>query len=247
MHGYIQSIESFATLDGPGLRSVVFMQGCPLSCKYCHNADCKPYGKGRKLTPKELFEELMQYSSYWSKDGGVTISGGEPTAQFQFVSELTDLLKEKGIHIAIDSSLATAPKVIDELLPKVDLWMCSLKHMDDTAHKQLIGSTNKHILKNFEYLDRGLVKFGKKKSLRVRFVVIPSLTDSKEHITKLANFIGKLESLEKVELLGYTDIGKDKWKALTGKYDLEHIPPATSQDVMKVKKVFDENQIAVLF
>ena len=169
MKGYIHSIESLGTLDGPGLRTVVFLQGCPLKCKYCHNIDCATKEKGKQIDHTEVVERVMKNREYWNGSGGVTLSGGEPTFQPEFLYEILKVLHEKGVHTAVDSCLVTKREVIDNLLPVTSYWMVSIKHMDDEVHKELTGSSNKLIFENVQYLDSLL----KDKRLRIRFLVIP--------------------------------------------------------------------------
>ena len=149
MKGYIHSFESFGTVDGPGIRFVVFMQGCPMRCLYCHNPDTWQFSAGKQFSPKEVFENALKYKSYMS-DGGVTVSGGEPLMQTEFVTELFSLLKQRGIHTALDTSGITFDKNntagIDGLLKYTDLVLLDIKHIDEKEHIKLTGHSNKNVL-----------------------------------------------------------------------------------------------------
>ncbi|MCK9368539.1 pyruvate formate-lyase-activating protein [Candidatus Dojkabacteria bacterium] len=237
--GLVHSIESFGTLDGPGIRTVVFLQGCPNRCKYCHNVDCAISKGGTEYTSEEVVEEVMKNKEYW-KDGentrgGVTFSGGEPLSQSEFLLECVRLLKKNDVHVVIDTSATAEFENIKALVPFVDLWMISVKHMDDDVHKELVGRSNVEILNNIKDLDKLLTKEGKR--IRIRFVIIPGITDAKEHIEKLGSYIKGIKNLERVELLPYSTIGKQKWIEIFGHYSLEGIPEASNEDVEKVKKI----------
>lgn len=151
--GYVHSIETLGAVDGPGLRTVVFLQGCPLRCKFCHNVDCTLKEGGTAYSAAELVQKVLQNKEYWTQydagkeiRGGVTISGGEPTYQSAFLYEVLHALQQEGVHTAIDSCSVTSKSVIKELVPVVDYWMLSVKHMDDTEHRTITGATNKIIL-----------------------------------------------------------------------------------------------------
>lgn len=243
--GSVHSIETLGTLDGPGLRTVVFLQGCPLKCKFCHNIDCAINVEGTLLSTEELVNKITKNKGYWgsykigdnSIKGGLTFSGGDPTYQPEYLNSVIDLLRLKNsdIHIAIDTCLATSTKTIDSLLPKVDLWMCSIKHMDNNVHKDLTGVLNNKILKNITYLDSEISKniSTRNPKMRIRFLVIPTISDSHENITKLGEFVSKIENLEYLEILKYGSHGKYKWIELFGKYDLENVPDATQEDIQR--------------
>ncbi len=237
--GYIHSIETFGTLDGPGLRTVVFFQGCPLKCQFCHNLDCTLSKiKGEEYTLKKLTEKVLKNKAYWGDKGGVTVSGGEPTFQPEFLLDFLKELKSVGVNTAIDSCLFTSKKILESVSSYVDYWMVSVKHMDKDKHKELTGVTNTMVLENIQYLDKQLVRG---KSLRIRFVVIPGITDSIDHIRELGKFISRLKHLDHVELLPYGSHGAYKWEEIFGKYPLEDIREATSKDLKEVKIRLQEN------
>lgn len=246
--GHIHSIETLGTLDGPGLRTVVFLQGCPLKCKYCHNIDCAIKEDGKTFSVEELADRVLKNKGYWGSykvgdeiiKGGLTFSGGDPTFQPEFLNAVIDEVRkrEKDVHITIDTCLATSTKTIDLLLPKVDLWMCSIKHMDNIAHKNLTGVLNTKILNNIKYLDEQISKkvSPRNPKIRARFLVIPTLTDDKNNIEKLGEYVSGIKNLEFFEILKYGSHGKYKWIEIFGKYDLEGVPEGTREDIEKVVK-----------
>lgn len=243
--GRVHSIESMGTLDGPGLRTVVFMQGCPLRCKFCHNVDLAPSEGGREFTLEELFQKVIKYKEYWDNydsnlgevSGGVTISGGEPTFQAGFVLEFLQKLRKENIHTAVDTCLFTSQMVIDKFLPYVNYWMISVKEMYEDRHKRLTSVSNEKIQENIRYVDNEITNKGIGAKIRVRFVVIPSLTDQEDTIQKLGIFTSNLKNLDCVELLPYTSLGKHKWIENFGSYPLEGIADASKEDIEKVAEV----------
>lgn len=259
-NGRVGAIETLGAVDGPGLRTVVFMQGCPLRCKFCHNIDLAQHWDAPQYSPQKLFDEIIKNKPYWQQyeyndlgsavdmkhiPGGVTFSGGEPTMQIDFLVEVMKLLKEEGVHIAIDTCLYTSPHNIDRLLPYVDLWMVSVKQLDDEAHQKLTGVSNKLIMKNFEYLDAQLGNQAHKPQLRIRFVLIPSIVSRDEYLEKLGSFVKKFKNLEQLELLPYSLIGKQKWIDIYGDYGLEGIEEPTTDLVQHAKTMLEEMGIKV--
>ena len=252
MIGKIHSIETFGTLDGPGVRTVVFLQGCPNRCKFCHNPDSVLMSGGKPYTPEELVALVSKNKEYWETyseeeklsgivKGGVTFSGGEPLMQSEFLAEVVPLLKQQGIHVVIDSSANASIEEIEMLAKDVDLWMISIKQMFDAIHRELVGVTNQNILKNIKALDSFLTTFnevhGTKKKIRIRFVIIPGITDTEGHLKALGEYIKQIHNLDKVELLPYSTIGKSKWIELFGEYHLEGVPEATKEDVARTKTI----------
>jgi pyruvate formate lyase activating enzyme len=248
--GAVHSIETMGTLDGPGLRTVVFLQGCPLKCKFCHNIDCSIPDAGKEYTAQQLVDELLKNRAYWEQydpahqettpdglpiRGGVTFSGGEPTFQHSFLVNVLQLLTKEGVHTAIDSCSVTTPEVIRSLVPYIDLFMLSIKHMDDQKHQWLTGSTNRQTLHNIQMLDAELSDYNKqhqtRKQIRIRFLVIPGITDDPQHLLDLGAFVQQLNNLENLEILGYGTHGRHKWIELFGKYDLDGVREATKDDL----------------
>lgn len=239
----IHSIETLATLDGPGLRTVIFMQGCPLKCKYCHNVDLTLYDGGELYSVDEIFKKVIKNKSYWKVDsaddqvhGGVTISGGEPTVQTHFLTHLIPKFRDQKVHIAMDSCLYTSQTNIDLLAPLVDLWMISIKEFDTHKHSDLTGVKNELIISNLNHLDAYITKHNLKSKIRIRYVIIPGVTDSREYIHNLGKLALTIKNLEFLELLPYTSLGKHKWIELFESYELEGIPDATTTNIDKVKQ-----------
>ena len=228
MTGYIHSTESFGTVDGPGIRFVIFMQGCPLRCKYCHNPDTWELRQGTEMTSDELIALYEKNKAFYSK-GGITVTGGEPLLQTDFLLELFTKAKEKGIHTCIDTSGITySPdnesynKKLSALLKLTNLVMLDIKHIDSEKHKDLTGHYNNNVLAFAEFVD----SMGTE--ICVRHVVVEGITDSKEDLINLGRFIGTLRHLRYLDVLPYHTMGVNKYRELGIEYPLEGLQP-TSQ------------------
>jgi pyruvate formate lyase activating enzyme len=249
MKGLLHSIQTIGTLDGPGLRTVVFLQGCPLHCKFCHSIDTTLTDRGEEIEVEELFERVIKYREYWDKvgdsktnkvTGGVTISGGDPLQQPLFLEKFTQRLKESEVHTTVETSLFSTIKTVDMLYDSVDLWMVSLKHMDPIKHKELTTRGLEKIHENLSYLDGKITDNNDDKQIRIRFVVIPGVTDSRENVQTLAKFVSNIKNLELLELLPYVDMGKYKWYEIYGKYEFDEIREAERSDLERVEKLINE-------
>lgn len=234
MKGYIHSFESFGTVDGPGIRFVVFTQGCPLRCKYCHNPDT--WGKGgTEYETSDVVQRVLRYKNYFSKGGGVTVSGGEPLLQKEFLLELFTRLKAEGIHTAVDTSgycfTEEKKEEWDDLLAVTDLVLLDIKHIDSEKHKQLTGKGNENTLAFARYLSE------KHKPVWIRHVLVPSVTDDDESLIKLRAFIDELSSVEKVEVLPYHTLGVMKYEKLGMEYPLKGIEPPTKERLENAKRI----------
>jgi pyruvate formate lyase activating enzyme len=214
MTGYIHSQESFGTVDGPGIRYVIFMQGCPLRCLYCHNPDTWQTRIGSEVTVEEIIRDYKKNKMFYSK-GGITVSGGEPLLQIDFLTELFRTASAEGIHTCIDTSGATYNELDNEYLQKLDvlmkytnLVMLDIKHINPAKHKELTGKDNNNILSFAKYLER------KKIPLWVRHVVVEGYTDKKEDLIKLGEFIGRLKNLKGLDVLPYHTMGVNKYKEI---------------------------------
>ena len=228
----VHSIESFGTVDGPGIRFVLFLQGCHLQCKYCHNRDTWDMNGGSYKSLNDIFNKIMRYKNYICPSGGVTVTGGEPLLQPKFLLELFTKLKKEGIHTCIDTSgMVSLTDDIKDVLSLTDLVLLDIKHIDDEKCKWLVGFSNKRELEFAEYLSNNNI------DIWIRQVLIPGITDDKQDLLKLKNFISSLETVKKVELLPYHDMGKYKWKKLGLKYELENVRIATNEDVQKAKEI----------
>lgn len=228
----VHSIESFGTVDGPGIRFVIFLQGCHLQCKYCHNRDTWDINSGIYKSLDELFEKIIRYKNYICPRGGVTITGGEPLLQAKFIYELFVKLKKEGIHTCIDTSgMVSLTNDIKKVLELTDLVLLDIKHINNDKCKELVGKSNKQELDFARYLSDNNIP------IWIRQVIIPGITDNEEDLLELKNFVESLNSVEKIELLPYHDLGKFKWKKLGFDYPLEGIRTATDEDIKKVKGV----------
>jgi len=234
--GRIHSSESFGTVDGPGIRYVLFMQGCPMRCLYCHNPDTWDVHGGRGVTAAEVIAEYNKNKAFYSK-GGITVSGGEPLLQVDFLIELFELAKKERIHTCIDTSGVTYnPKNIDysekldKLLSLTDLVMLDIKHIDSEAHKQLTGIGNENILSFAEHLSRLSVP------IWVRHVVVRGYTDGEDEHKALGEFLSKLKSLKALDVLPYHTMGVGKYRELGITYPLEGVEAATVADAANAKR-----------
>jgi pyruvate formate lyase activating enzyme len=233
MLGKIHSIETFGTVDGPGIRFVVFLQGCPLRCKYCHNRDTWDINFGTERSVSELIEQILRYKSYFaSSGGGVTISGGEPLLQLDFLIELFKKLKELNIHTAIDTS-GSFPinDKIKELLKYTDLVLLDIKHIDDKKCVSLTGVSNKSTLLFAKYLSDNNI------TMWIRQVLIPGFTDVSNDLLELKKFISTLNNVDKVEVLPYHDAGKYKWYEFGEVYELEGVLSPTDEQIQAAKSI----------
>jgi len=237
MEGYVHSIESFGTVDGPGIRLVVFMQGCPMRCLYCHNPDTWKPKIGNTMSTDKILEDYESYKPFL-KGGGITVTGGEPLWQIDFVLELFKKAKEKNIHTCIDTSGITYNPdnkeyidKLDELMKYTNLVMLDIKHIDPEEHIKLTGHKNDNILAFAKYLEE------KNIPVWIRHVTVPGITMNEEYLYRLGQFIGTLSNLKALDVLPYHDMGKTKYKELGIPYPLENTPPLDKKDAVKAKKI----------
>lgn len=231
--GRIHSFESFGAVDGPGIRFVVFFQGCGLRCKYCHNRDTWPINAGMEYTSNDLIAKISRYKNYFTvSGGGVTLSGGEPLLQQDFLLELLPKLKKLGIHTAIDTSgnFPITDK-IKRIIDLTDLFLLDIKCINDEICKDLVGFSNKLELEFAKYLS------SINKPIWIRQVLVPGITDHEEDLLNLKKFLSSLNNVKKVEILAYHDLGKFKWENLGCNYELADVPNATTEDVARAKKI----------
>ena len=232
MEGRIHSFESLGAVDGPGVRFVVFMQGCSLKCKYCQNRDTWNLKGGTTYSSDEIVEKILRYKNYIMPNGGVTISGGEPLLQAKFLIELFTKLSQYNIHTCIDTSGSVAlTDEIKELINLTDLFLLDIKCINDEKAINLTGVSNKKELEFAKYLSNI------NKPMWIRQVLIPGYTDDEQDLVKLKEFISTLKSVEKVEILPYHDLGKFKWEQLGEIYPLEKVRTANNDDVKRAKEI----------
>ncbi|WP_352421928.1 pyruvate formate-lyase-activating protein [Proteiniphilum sp.] len=240
MLGRIHSLESFGTVDGPGIRFVVFLQGCPLRCLYCHNPDTwDPKQSGKYvLSPEELLEEVLRYKSFIAK-GGVTVTGGEPLLQPEFLYEFYSLCKENGIHTALDTSGAIFTQAVQKVYDIVDLVLLDVKSIDPNQHKELTGVKIDNTLKSLNFLEE------KNKPTWVRHVIVPGWTDDDLLLKKTADYLVPYRCIEKVELLPYHDMGTRKYEQLGMEYRLKNTLPLSKERLENVRTIFREAGLRV--
>lgn len=237
MSGRIHSLESFGTVDGPGVRFVVFVQGCPMRCAYCHNPDTWAMTGGKIMEASEIIAQYERNIAFY-KNGGITVTGGEPLMQVDFLIELFTLAKEKNIHTCIDTSgIAFKPgnaefiEKLDKLMALTDLVMLDIKHIDPDKHKELTQQPNDGILAFCEYLNERNV------DMWIRHVVVPTITDDDEYLYKLGYFIGQFTNIKALDILPYHTMGKAKYEQLGMEYKLDGIPPMDKNKVVEKKQV----------
>ena len=236
MIGHIHSTESFGAADGPGVRFIVFMQGCHMRCRYCHNPDTWKMDGGDEVTVDEILKRALRFKPYWGKDGGITISGGEPLLQIDFVIELFKKAKELGINTCIDTAGNPFTKEepffskFEELMKYTDLLLLDLKEINPTRHKDLTGFDNSNIIEMAKYLSEI------NKPVWIRHVLVPEHSDFDEDLDALGDFIDTLSNVDRVEILPYHTLGKFKWENLGIPYTLESISPPSAERIENAKQ-----------
>lgn len=237
--GNIHSIETCGTVDGPGIRFVVFTQGCPMRCLYCHNPDTWGVngvnGEHKQLTPAKIIEKYDSVKEFCK--GGITVTGGEPLMQIDFVTELFHKAKEKNIHTALDTSgilFSGKSDKFDDLLKYTELVLLDIKHIDDAEHKKLTGHSNKNVLEFAKYLSEI------NKPMWVRHVVVPDVNDKEEYLIRLGEFIGKLKNVKALDVLPYHDMAIPKYDNLGIEYPLKGVPPLTKEQAINARNIIIE-------
>ena len=237
MDGYIHSTESFGTVDGPGVRFVIFLQGCPMRCQYCHNPDTWKMNTGAVRSAQSLIQEYERNAAFYKK-GGITVTGGEALMQLDFVLELFRLAKKKNIHTCLDTSGVTYRpgassynEKLDALMAVTDLVLLDIKHIDPEGHKTLTGHDNAGILAFARYLDE------KQIPVWIRHVVVPGITDDAALLSRLGAFLGTLNNVKALDVLPYHIMGVSKYKQLDMAYPLDGVPAATKEQAANAKKM----------
>lgn len=255
MEGYVHSLESFGSVDGPGIRYVIFLTGCPMRCRFCHNPDTWEMSKGTKYSADELLQKAMRYRTYWGSDGGITVSGGEPLMQIDFLTELFSKAHMQGINTCLDTSGILFTKdgpffdKFTELMKYTDLVLLDIKNMDPMGHKILTGHDNGKILEMAEYLS----EIGK--PVWIRHVLVSnnreenvsdtetkSFSDRDEQLYSLRDFIAKLSNVKKVEVLPYHVFGVHKWELLGIPYALDGIEPPSAERIENAKRILETDK-----
>lgn len=236
--GKIHSLETFGTVDGPGVRSVVFFQGCPMRCQYCHNPDTWDPADGQEMAADEIIDRFERNRSFYTT-GGITATGGEPMFQIDFLTELFRKAKEKNIHTCLDTSGVMFPpersgaafEKVERLMQVTDLVMLDIKHMDEEAHRKLTGHSNRQMLDFARYLD------SIHKPVWIRHVVVPGITFDREELTELGQFLSTLSNVEKLEVLPYHSMGKVKYDNLGMDYVLKDTPQLTKDEAARAEQI----------
>ena len=231
--GNIHSIESCGTVDGPGIRFVVFTQGCPMRCQYCHNPDTWEFKDNNKVSTDEILAQYDGVKEFCA--GGITVTGGEPMCQMDFVTELFKKAQAKGINTALDTSgVMFKPdnkETVDELLKYTSVVLLDIKHIDDEEHKKLTGHSNKNIIAFAKYLSEI------KKPMWVRHVVVPGITFKEEYLTRLGEFLGTLQNIAALDVLPYHDMAIPKYENLKIDYPLKGVPPLSPDEALQARNI----------
>ena len=239
--GRIHSVETFGSVDGPGVRYVIFLKGCNLRCRYCHNADTWNPETDNLKTADELIESALRYRDYWGEDGGITVSGGEPLLQIDFLLELFKKAKSIGINTCIDTALEPFSREepffekFNELMNYTDLLLVDIKHINNEEHIRLTGKPNENIKDAMGYLSEI------NKDTWIRHVLVPGITDKDEYLTETRKFIDSLSNVKKVEVLPYHSMGEYKFRELGIDYSLKGTEPPSKERVENAKKILTDN------
>lgn len=233
--GYIHSIETMGLVDGPGIRIVIFMQGCPLRCLFCHNPETWNNKSKNKMRSKQIVDEIRKYRPYIEMGGGVTFSGGEPLYQSEFLLDILKLCKKSGIHTCIDTSgTGYDKKYLDDILKYTDLVILDIKAIDKDNYKKITGKD----ITQFDYFISKLIEHNKK--IWLRQVIIPKINDNEEYILNLKKYIKKFKNVEKIELLPYHTLGKEKYEKLNIKYRLNETLDMDKEKCKKLQELLNK-------
>ncbi len=237
VQGHIHSTESFGSVDGPGVRFIIFLQGCRMRCQYCHNPDSWKLTSDDLRTADELLDTAERYKTYWGTNGGITVSGGEPLLQIDFLLDLFKKAKQRGIDTCIDTALQPFTREepffskFEELMKYTDRLLVDIKHIDPEQHKKLTAQPNENIFDGLSYLKEI------DKPIWIRHVLVPGITDVDEYLEKTAAYIETLTNVERVEILPYHTLGAYKWEELGFKYQLTDVNPPSKERIEHAKEV----------
>jgi len=234
--GYVHSVETFGALDGPGIRYVVFLQGCPLRCQYCHNPDTWECKKGKEMYSKDVVSDILKYKNY-IKTGGVTVSGGEPLLQSDFVAEILSLCHDNGIHTCIDTSGIIPLEVCKNAVSEADLILMDIKHIDSEKCKGITGQGNENALAMIEYCQ------SHNKDIWIRYVLVPGLTDDEDAIERMADYLSQFSVVKRVELLPFHKMGEFKWEQLRLEYMLKNTLEPTNDSINRTMEIFAKHNL----
>jgi len=237
----IHSVETCGSVDGPGIRYVIFFKGCPLRCVYCHNPDTWSDDKGTEITVSELFSDIKNYKEFMKfSGGGITVTGGEPLIQSEFIYELFKLCKKNDIHTAVDTSGNVFNENVKKVLEYTDLVLLDIKAFEDEIFKKITGKSVKNTLIFAEWLNKKNIEAW------IRFVFVPTVNDDFVDIVKISNFVQRLNNVSRVEVLPFHKMGEYKWEELKLNYKLKNVMPPIEKDIEKVKNIFREKGINVV-
>lgn len=237
LKGRVHSFESFGAVDGPGVRFLIFLQGCPMRCRYCHNPDSWKIGAGEEYSAEEILDRAERFRSYWGDRGGITVSGGEALLQIDFLIELFELARERGISTCLDTSAQPFCRegvFLDKfrrLMKVTDTVLLDIKHIDEDEHRSLTGHTNRNILDCARYLD----EIGKR--VWIRHVLVPGITDNDEWLVQLRDFLSTLSNVERIDVLPYHTMGIYKYRELGIKYSLEGVEPPSRERIDNANRI----------
>lgn len=235
--GYIHSLESFGSVDGPGIRFVIFTSGCGMRCRFCHNPDTWEMNSGKRYSVDQLIAKALRYRPYWGRQGGITVSGGEPLLQMDFLSELFSAAKKEKIHTVLDTSGSPFTRQepfygkFEKLMKDTDLVLLDIKQIDDVQHKILTGHSNTNILELAQYLSEI------RKPIWIRHVLVPGGSDRDDYLCRLRTFLDTLDNVERIEVLPYHTLGVYKWKELGLDYLLEGVEPPSEERIENAKRI----------
>lgn len=235
--GRIHQVESFGSVDGPGVRYIVFLKGCHMRCRYCHNPETWKEEGGTLETAQEVFDKAYRYRNYWKNGGGITVSGGEALLQMEFVTELFEIAKKNGVHTTLDTSgnpFKMEPEYLekfDRLMAVTDLFLLDIKEINDEKHKDLTGWTNKNILDLAKYLS------DHDKDMWIRNVLVPGVTDAQEDLEQLRDFVASLKTVKRFEVLPYHTLGVFKWEELGIPYTLSDVMPPDKEQIARANDI----------
>ena len=238
--GFVHSIESFGSVDGPGIRFLIFLQGCPMRCQFCHNPDSWKTGVGEEWYADDLLDKAERFRSYWGNKGGITVSGGEALLQIDFLLELFEKAHQRGINTCLDTSAQLFTQKgaffekFERLMQVTDTILLDIKHIDDEEHRKLTRHSNQNILDCARYLS------DIKKPVWIRHVLIPGITDKDEYLVQLRDFLKTLDNVQRIDVLPYHTMGIYKYEKLGIDYPLKEINPPSSDRVENAKRILGE-------